>query len=141
MNKITEQSFKELALFLKKPVKRYEVKKGNIDFPYSEFITIDGLLSEYTITELIRCIIERGKRKFILEVSKEESNRNIDEVVETWIIEQKKWLEKAFASSFVKDFSGKLFSVPAGVIEKGSFNQKLRGFEKLDLELVRNSFG
>lgn len=107
-----ESDFKELLNFLNKTVKVHQIKKGDIDFPYSQFISVDGFIQKDLIEDLIRCLIEQGKRRFIGKYSPRNEASEPSELVKNWVKSEKEIFDKSIKESFDQILEGEPFTFP-----------------------------
>lgn len=111
-----ESDFKELLNFLNKTVKVHQIKKGNTNFPHSQFISVDGFIQKDLIEDLIRCLIEQGKRRFIGKYSPRNEASEPAELVEKWVKFEKEIFDTEIKESFDQIIEGEPFTFPVVAI-------------------------
>lgn len=111
-----ETRFIELRSFFRKSLQKHEVKKGTIKPGYTEFISVEGLLAKTTIKQLVKCLFEQGKRRFIQEAGKNKGIESLNEEVENWISSEKTWFDATLPQAFQKETYGRPLFLPSIVV-------------------------
>lgn len=107
-----ESEFKELLNFLNKTVKVHQIKKGDTNFPHSQFISVDGFIQKDLIEDLIKCLIEQGKRRFIGKYSPRNEASEPAELVKNWVKSEKEIFDSNIQESFDQIIEGEPFTFP-----------------------------